>query len=199
MELVLASKNRGKVYEMEELLKDLDLEILLASQLGFTEEIEETGQTFEENALLKAEYVSSSLGRSVVADDSGLEVEALDGAPGVYSSRFAGSGATDEENNQRLLKLLEGVPWERRRASFRTVLALIIPGQTQVLFTGRCDGFIALEPRGDYGFGYDPLFVVPTYGETFAQLGPRIKNRMSHRALALNKLKRYLLEEVLHI
>lgn len=193
MELVLATKNKDKILEMEELLKDLDLDIYMASQLGFDEDIEESGKTFEENALLKASAVFAALQKGVVADDSGLEVEALDGAPGVYSSRFAGADATHEENNRELLRLLAGIPYERRRASFRTVLALILPGQREIFFYGRCDGYIATQPKGEHGFGYDPLFVVPSYGKTFGELGLSIKNCLSHRAQALYQLKSYLL------
>lgn len=194
MELILATKNRDKVVEMKEVLKDLDLKIRMASQLGFNEEIEETGETFEENAYLKASRVFSVLLKSVVADDSGLEVEALNGAPGVYSSRFAGIGATDEENNRELLRLLDGIPFKRRKASFRTVLVLILPGQEEVYFHGRCDGYISTQLKGKHGFGYDPLFIVPSYDKTFAELGLKIKNRLSHRARALEDLKNYLSE-----
>lgn len=192
MRLILASQNKGKAREMEGILGELGIKVVMASDLGFNREIEETGKTFAQNALLKAIQVSQVLAGPVVADDSGLEVEALAGAPGVFSSRFAGEGATDEQNNKKLLQVMEGIPQERRQASFRTVLALSIPGQEGVLFEGRCDGYISFQLRGDKGFGYDPLFVVASYGKTFGELGLEIKNHLSHRGKALKKLKEYL-------
>lgn len=193
-ELVVASENQGKILEIQDVLSSLDMEVIPAADKGFSQEIQETGTTLEENALLKASLVSSVLKLPVLADDSGLEVLALHGAPGVYSARFAGPNATDAQNNEKLLRLLEGVEEGGRKAWFRTVLALVIPGKTERFFQGRCDGFIAFKPQGESGFGYDPVFVVPSYGRTLAQLGLQIKNRISHRALALQELKGYLLQ-----
>ena len=197
MELLLATRNESKVSEIRDLLSELPLEVLSLQDIGFNRILEETGTTLEENALLKARAVFQELGRPVLADDSGLEVQALEGAPGVYSSRFAGPEATDEENNQQLLERMKGLPREERRAQFRTVLALILPGEEPYLLEGRCEGYIACSASGDYGFGYDPLFVIPEYEQTFAQLGPEIKNNISHRARALEKLKDLLKSEII--
>lgn len=193
-ELVIASENKGKIKEIKEVLAELPMEIYPASEKGFTQEIQETGDTLAENALLKAASVAAVLQVPVLADDSGLEVFALNGAPGVFSSRFAGLGAKDDENNQKLLQLLKGVVIKDRKAVFRTVLALVIPGEQEVFFEGCCDGVIAFKSQGDHGFGYDPIFFLPTFGKTMAQLGPDMKNQISHRALALQQLQAYLQE-----
>ena len=189
--LVLATRNRDKVREIKRALEDLDIEIL--SLLDFPEmpEIVEDGKTFEENALKKARAVAQFTGLPALADDSGLEVDYLGGAPGVFSSRFAGEKATYEDNNLKLLELLRGVPLEKRRARFRCVLALVDGESTQVV-EGRCEGFITEEPRGEGGFGYDPIFYSPELGKTFAEVGSDLKNKVSHRGRALRKMKEVL-------
>ena len=149
----------------------------------------EDGKTFEENALKKARFVANHLNMVALADDSGLEVDALNKRPGIQSARYAGENATDQENNRKLLKELNGIPIEKRQACYRCVVALVFPSGREEVAEGRCRGFIALEPKGNRGFGYDPLFYVPEYGKTMAELSSEIKNRISHRGRALVKLK----------
>jgi len=197
MKLVLATRNKGKIAEIKEILADFQaIELLSLADFPDLPKIEETGTTFKENAILKAKTIAKLTGYLTLADDSGLTVEYLNGAPGVYSARYAGENATDAENNAKLLKALEGVPWEKRKAAFVCVLALCWPQGECYTCEGRCEGIIALEPKGSYGFGYDPLFYVPAYGKTMAELGPEIKNQISHRAMALKGLKP-LLEKIL--
>ena len=155
-------------------------------------EILEDGQTFLDNALKKARIVSEFTGETVLADDSGLEVGVLDGRPGIFSARYAGPNATDEENIQKLLEALRGVPPEKRGAAFRCVLVLYRPDSHFETFDGYWQGKISERPLGNNGFGYDPVFFLPVYGLTAAQLPPEVKNRLSHRAQASQKLKIYL-------
>ncbi len=190
MKLVLATRNKGKIAEIKEILADFqEIELLSLADFPDLPKIEETGTTFKENAILKAKTIAKLTGHLTLADDSGLTVEYLNGAPGVYSARYAGENATDAENNTKLLKALEGVPWEKRKAAFVCVIALCSPQGECHTCEGRCEGIIALEPKGSYGFGYDPLFYVPAYGKTMAELGSEIKNQISHRAMALKALK----------
>ena len=197
MKLVLATRNKGKIAEIKEILADFQaIELLSLADFPDLPKIEETGTTFKENAILKAKTIAKLTGYLTLADDSGLTVEYLNGAPCVYSARYAGENATDAENNAKLLKALAGVPWEKRKAAFVCVIALCWPQGECYTCEGRCEGIIALEPKGNYGFGYDPLFYVPAYGKTMAELGPEIKNQISHRAMALKGLKP-LLEKIL--
>jgi XTP/dITP diphosphohydrolase len=159
-------------------------------------EVVEDGGSFLENALKKARLVSEYTGETVIADDSGLEVDALKGAPGVCSARYAGPDATDEENNRKLLKEMEKVSADKRGAAFRCVLVLYETDEKYESFEGRFEGEIGLEPKGNQGFGYDPVFMVPEYGKTVAELPAGIKNRISHRALAFQKLKKSLKEKI---
>ncbi|MCG0278887.1 MAG: XTP/dITP diphosphatase [Thermanaeromonas sp.] len=186
--LVLATSNLGKVKELKELLQPLSLEIYSLRDFPGLKLPPETGRTFEENAILKARFVSSFTGLAALGDDSGLEVEALGGAPGVYSSRFAGEGATDAQNNEKLLGLLKGYPQEKRRARFRCVLALCTPEGDIYTGEGSLEGVIATEPRGTHGFGYDPVFLLPEAGKTLAELDLKLKNTLSHRARALRAI-----------
>jgi XTP/dITP diphosphohydrolase len=186
--LVLASTNQGKRREIEALLAPLGLGVATAAELGFTQEIEETGQTFADNARLKACGVAQALGLPALADDSGLEVEALGGRPGVYSARYAGPQATDAENNAKLLAELAGVPMDRRGAAFVCVMVCCLPGGRVLQTSGRLAGSIALEPDGDGGFGYDPVFWLPGRGITAARLTTQEKNAISHRGQALRAL-----------
>lgn len=181
-EIVVATKNPGKLSELRALLEDLPLEILSADAMP---DVDETGQTFEANAELKARAAAEWSGKWALADDSGLEVDALGGRPGVYSNRFAGENTTEEQRNRRLLELLEGIPPERRTARYRAAVAIAAPDGRIWISEGACEGVILTDPRGENGFGYDPLFLVPEYGRTMAELDPRTKNRISHRARAL--------------
>jgi XTP/dITP diphosphohydrolase len=194
--LVIATFNQGKVKEIKEMLKELDLEIKTLEDFPEIETCEETGSTFFENALQKARYYAEKTGFMCLADDSGLEVDALGGLPGVHSARFAGENATDEENNQKLLKLLEGVPPEKRKARFVCVMIVYHPEGKYIKAEGVWKGRIATEPRGTYGFGYDPLFLIPEYNfeKTSAEIPIEEKNKLSHRAKALKNLKKILPE-----
>lgn len=183
--LVIASRNRGKIAEYGEMLRDLPVEILSLADFPDLPEVRETGRTFRENALIKARAAAAATGLIALADDSGLEVDCLNGAPGVYSSRYAGPEQDDEANNRKLLAALEGVPMARRGARFRCVIAVVTPEGREFLSEGVCEGKISFAPRGSAGFGYDPLFLIPSLGKTFAELGPEVKNRISHRAQAL--------------
>lgn len=190
--VVIATHNQGKLNEIRELLEDSGLEIMGLDGFLDVPVVVEDRNTFYGNALKKARIASEHLGLPVIADDSGLEVDALGGKPGVYSSRFAGEDATDEDNNAKLLEMLKGVAYEKRTARFRCVVVLYIPNGISVTTEGTCEGVIGLEPKGTDGFGYDPLFIVPKYGKTFAELGERVKNRISHRANAFRELCRNL-------
>jgi len=192
---LVATKNKGKLKEIEEILAGLPFEVVSMEQAGIDKDIEEYGTTFEENAMIKAKELHRLTGEMVMADDSGLEVDYLNGAPGIYSARFAGEGATDEDKNKKLLELLEGVPFEKRSARFVCVIAVVFPDGRSFTVKGTCDGYIGFEPQGTNGFGYDPLFFLPEYNMTTAQLDPDEKNKISHRGKALKamveKLKKY--------
>ena len=197
--LLLATSNSGKVAEYQALLGELSLALVTPAQQGIRDEAEETGTTFEENALLKARYYTAVSGLLVLADDSGLEVDALNGRPGIYSARYGGPGASDADRVRLLLNALEGVQWEQRTARFRCVVALVWPGGDEETFHGTSEGYIAQEPRGADGFGYDPVFFLTELGKTFAELAPEVKNRWSHRAEAARKAaerlaKRYTMD-----
>ncbi|MFB3924947.1 MAG: XTP/dITP diphosphatase [Syntrophales bacterium] len=189
---MIASKNRGKISEIRTLLQDIDIEVLSLNDYPEFPEIVEDGRTFLENALKKARTVSEMTNEIALADDSGLEVDFLGGRPGVHSARYSGDRATDESNIRKLLEEMKGVPLEKRGAAFRCSLVLYRKDGIFRSFEGTLRGRIALEPAGKGGFGYDPVFVVPERGKTLAELLPDVKNRISHRAKALMKLKRYL-------
>ena len=189
MEIVLASRNAHKIKEIGAVLGRCGLDgikLLSLDDIGFTGEIDETGTTFEENAVIKAS-VPASMGYVSIADDSGLEVDALGGAPGVYSARYSGEDATDGKNNAKLLKALENVPDDKRTARFRTVITCEFPDGREIVVDGVCEGRILREPRGADGFGYDPLFYYEPFGKTFAELSPEEKNQVSHRGRAMKK------------
>lgn len=192
-ELFIATSNRGKFSEMKQLL--LNSVELLYSYADFSDlpQVVEDGETFEENAMKKARSAASITGKPAIADDSGLLVDVLNGSPGVFSARFAGENATDADNNEKLLRELEGIPCPRRTAVFRSVIALCLPGGDCRTFYGELKGIILEEPRGGGGFGYDPLFLIPEFGQTMAELPMGVKNAISHRGKAFNKLKEYLL------
>jgi len=187
--VVLASNNAGKVREFNALLTGIDFEVVPQAQFGVPE-AEETGLTFVENAILKARNAASHAKLPALADDSGLEVDALDGAPGIYSARYAGPGASDRENLDKLLSMLNGVPETQRSARFQCVLVYLRHAldPTPLIVQGTWEGRILTEPRGRGGFGYDPVFWVPTHGCASAELAPEVKNALSHRGQALQKL-----------
>lgn len=186
--LVLATRNAGKVRELVSLLGPLGVEVASLADYPGLPEIPEEGDTFEANAVFKAREVARLTGETALADDSGLEVDALDGAPGVHSARFAGEPKDDAANNAKLLRLLEGVPPERRTARFRCVVALATPEGEVYTAEGSSEGVILDRPRGENGFGYDPLFYVPALGKTFAELDMEVKNRISHRGKAFARV-----------
>jgi len=186
--LLLATNNPGKVAEYRHLLAELPMDLVTPTQARIEGEPEETGATFEENALLKARYYSERSGLLTLADDSGLEVDALNGGPGVYSARYGGPGISDSDRVNKLLKALEGVPWERRTARFRCVITIVWPSGVSELFEGRCDGKIAQAASGSGGFGYDPIFYIPMLRKTMAELTAEEKNRISHRGRAARKV-----------
>lgn len=182
--LLLATSNKAKIKEYKKLLSNCGFEIITPAQAGVTLEVEETGFTFEENASIKAKAFAKTSGMISLADDSGLEVDALNGEPGVFSARYAGEDATDEVRNAFLLDKLKGVPSENRSARFRCVIAISKPNSNISLCSGELEGNIAQVPKGDNGFGYDPIFYIKEYGRTAAQLSPEEKNKISHRAKA---------------
>ncbi len=190
--LVIASRNSGKLKEFRDLLAGLPLEVKSLADYPEIGEIEETGCSFAENACIKAETTTRLTGEISLADDSGLEVDALGGRPGVWSARFAGPGAGDKENNQKLLFELDGLPKAKRTARFRACIAVAVPGKPTELAEGTCEGLITTEPRGKGGFGYDPLFLVPELQKTFAELTSAEKNSISHRARAMEQARKIL-------
>lgn len=189
MTLVIATRNAGKYAEIASLLGDLGATLLPLDALARFPPLPEDGETIEENAAGKARAVAGWVQQVALADDSGLEVDALGGQPGARAARFAGAGATDADRVAWLLARLEGVGAEGRRARFRCAIAVATPAGDLYLAEGSCEGVIAAAPRGDQGFGYDPIFVIPEYGKTLAELGPEVKNRISHRARAMAKAR----------
>ncbi|MGI6081690.1 MAG: XTP/dITP diphosphatase [Limnochordia bacterium] len=191
LEIVLASRNKHKVSELSSLLVGV-AEVRSLLEFPGIPEIKETGTTFLENALLKAKTVADFTGRATLADDSGLEVEALDGAPGVYSARFAGPAATDADNRARLLEQLQGVPNDKRQARFVCAIAIVKPDNSIWTTVGQHEGMILESPRGTLGFGYDPLFFSYELGATFAEVPAETKNKVSHRARAMAEVYKHL-------
>lgn len=185
--LVVATRNRGKSDEIREFLKGCPVEVKDLNDFGPIPEVLEDGGTFEENAYKKASFTAKVLGLPALADDSGIEVAALQGAPGVYSARYAGPNATDPENNARLMEVLTGV--ENRTARFCCVLSLAVPSGPALTYEGICEGEVLHRPRGEKGFGYDPLFFYPPLGKTFGEMTLEEKSQVSHRGRALMELK----------
>ncbi len=188
--IVLASGNKGKLKEFSQVLGDLKVEVLPQSEFQISD-ADETGLSFVENAILKARHAAKATGLPALADDSGLEVDALNGAPGIYSARFSGTEATDEKNNQLLLEKLQGIPAEERTARFRCVLAFLRHANdpTPLICQGSWEGLILEQLSGNNGFGYDPLFLIPELEKTSAQLAPEEKNKISHRGQAVALMK----------
>lgn len=186
MKVIAATKNSGKIHEMQEILAPLDMDVVSQQEIGINIDAEETGDTFERNALIKARAVAMICDYPILADDSGICVDALGGAPGVHSARYAGEGATDQDRINKLLSELKGC--QDRTAKFVTSVAFIFPDGTEVTASGEVKGYITEEPIGDNGFGYDPVFFSTELGKTFAQSSDEEKNSVSHRSRALKNL-----------
>lgn len=194
MILVVATRNQKKLTELQELLADMPVAVRSIADFPDAPEVEETGETFAENAELKARSAAEATGHIALADDSGLEVDALGGDPGVRSNRFAGPDASDRDKYLLILDLLKGVPDEKRTARFRAAVAIATPEGETVVVEGKCEGVIAREPSGEGGFGYDPIFFIPSAGKTMAELDSEEKNAISHRGEALCAAKKVLRE-----
>lgn len=186
--LLVATNNAGKKREYHRLLALRQLQLCFPQDLRLSFTVRESGATYAENARIKALSYLHASGLPTLADDSGLEVDALGGEPGLRSARYAGPGSGDADRYRLLLQRLEGVPWEQRAARFRCVVVLAVPGGEIHTTEGTCEGIIAFEPRGDHGFGYDPVFYLPQFEQTMAQLPPKVKNRISHRAVAVQRM-----------
>ena len=187
IDIVIATRNKGKLSEIKQLIKDFPVNIKSLSDFGTISEIEEDGKTFDENAYKKASLTARMLGIPALSDDSGLVVDALDGAPGVLSARFAGEDATDKQRCEKLLKKMEGIT--NRKASFECVISIALPTGAALTYEARCEGLITEKPAGSNGFGYDPVFYYPPLSKTFAQLSKEEKGIISHRGKALNEVK----------
>lgn len=190
--MIVATHNKGKVREIREALKGLGLRIYSLSDFPNVNVIEEDGRSFTENALKKARFYSKLYGKLTIADDSGLEIDILKGLPGIYSARYVGEGASDRDNNQKLLREMEGIPSSKRGAKFKCSIAIVSPNGREAVVEGVCKGKIGFKEIGKKGFGYDPLFILPQYGKTMAQLSLKEKNRISHRGKALRKLRKLI-------
>ncbi|MBA7534711.1 dITP/XTP pyrophosphatase [subsurface metagenome] len=190
--LLLATNNQAKVYEYKSLLRSLPYELVTLAEQGITTVVDEVGQSLEENARLKATLLAAESQLLALADDSGLEVDTLGGEPGPLSARYAGENASDEDRVNYLLLRLKGVPWEKRSARFRCVIAIATPGGEVEFCSGECQGFITFEPRGGQGFGYDPVFYLPELDKTMAELQSEVKNQVSHRGQAARKVHQML-------
>jgi XTP/dITP diphosphohydrolase len=194
LEIIVATRNKGKVREIRRALKGLGLKIHSLNDFSDSPEIEENGKTFTENALKKARFYSEYFGKITIADDSGLEVDALKGWPGVFSARYAGKGASDRKKNQKLLREMEGIRISKRGARFKCVMAMVSQEGKEKVVEGSCRGRIGFKAVGKRGFGYDPVFVLPQYGKTMAQLTLEEKNKVSHRGKALKKLRKIIIK-----
>jgi XTP/dITP diphosphohydrolase len=190
--LLLATNNQGKVREYRSLLKDIPLELVTLAEQGITTVVDEVGESLEENARLKATLLATESQLVALADDSGLEVDALGGEPGRLSARYAGESVSDRDRVNYLLSRLSDVPWQKRSARFRCVIAVAKPSGEAELCSGECRGFITFEPKGKKGFGYDPIFYLPELGKTMAELPLEIKNQVSHRGQAARKVYQLL-------
>jgi XTP/dITP diphosphohydrolase len=189
-ELIVASRNKGKVNEIKELLADLPVKVTSLLDYPKLPDVVEDGKTYKANALKKAVAVAKATGKMALADDSGIEVAALGNKPGIYSSRFAGKGASEKDRNRKLFEMLQGMPMSKRRARYRCVVALVDGKAKEIsIAQGTCGGYITTRERGTNGFGFDPLFLLKRYGKTFGELAPSLKAKISHRARALAKIK----------
>ena len=192
IQLLVATRNKKKLSEIKEILKGINLELLSLDSYKNAPKVLENGKSFQENAIKKAIKLARFTGKLCLGEDSGLCVDALDGAPGIYSARFSGKDKNDLKNNLKLLKLLKRLPLRKRRAHYVCAVALADKDELLGVVEGECSGLIALEPKGSAGFGYDPLFYILKYKKTFAQLGEKIKHKMSHRYHALKKARRII-------
>ncbi len=191
--LIVSTDNKHKIMEIKDIMNDMPITILSKTEAGYGDiEVIEDGNTLEENAMKKALEIAEKADAIVIADDTGLFVDKLNGEPGVYSSRYSGENATYSDNNKKLLAELEGVPLEQRTAKFKTTIAVVLEDKSVKLVSGECSGKIGFEGKGENGFGYDPLFIVDGYDKTFSELGEEVKNSISHRAKALMNLKKEL-------
>jgi XTP/dITP diphosphohydrolase len=191
-DVIVATRNRGKLREIRSVLQGLRFRVRGLTDFEDIPGVEEDGKSFAENGLKKARFYSRLFGKLTIADDSGLEVDALNGNPGIYSARYAGMEASDQENRKKLLKELEGVPVSKRGAAFKCVMAMVSPDGREAVTEGTCRGRIGFKEVGKRGFGYDPIFFLPRHGKTMAQLTLDEKNRISHRGKALRKLRKIL-------
>jgi len=192
MELLVATKNKKKLIEIKDILKNLNLKLTSIADYGLVPRIIENGKTFQENAIKKAVKIARFTEKLTLGEDSGLCVFALGGRPGIYSSRFSGRDKSDDKNNAKLLRMLKGLPLAKRRAYYVCAVALADKDGLIGVVEGRCSGVIGYELRGHRGFGYDPLFLIPKYKKTFAELGERIKHKMSHRFRALERARKII-------
>jgi len=192
LEIIAATKNKGKVVEIRRALRGLGVKIDSLDDFPDIPEVEEDGKSFSENALKKARFYSKYFGKLTIADDSGLEVDSLKGLPGIYSARYAGEGASDQERNQKLLEEMQGIPISKRGAKFKCVIAVVSHDGKEGIAEGSCRGRIGFKEMGKRGFGYDPVFILPQYGKTMAQITLEEKNRVSHRGKALRKLRKII-------
>jgi XTP/dITP diphosphohydrolase len=190
--VIVATRNKGKVREIREALKGLGLRIYSLSDFRDVPEVEEDGKSFTENALKKARFYSKVFGKLTMADDSGLEVDGLKGMPGIYSARYSGEGASSQKNNEKLLQEMEGISLSKRGARFKCIIAMVSPDGREAMAEGACKGRIGFREKGKKGFGYDPLFILPKYGKTMAELSLEEKNKMSHRGKALRKIRKII-------
>jgi XTP/dITP diphosphohydrolase len=192
MQIIVATRNKKKLREIKEIYRGLRFSFKSLADYPRAPRIIENGRTFKANAVKKALSMARFSGRLTLGEDSGLCVDALGGRPGVYSSRFAGRNKSDRQNNLKVLRLLKGLPLKKRKAHYVCAVALADKNGLLILSEGRCSGLIACQPKGNSGFGYDPLFLVPGYGKTFAELGASVKHRLSHRYRALSRAKKFL-------
>jgi len=190
--IILASNNKGKIAEVKEILKDMNVEVISMKEAGLDVDIEENGSTFEENALIKAEAIMKMTGEITIADDSGLEVDYLNKEPGIYSARYMGHDTSYDIKNNAIIQRLEGVKGTDRSARFVCAMAVVFPDGKNIIARGTMEGLIADKPMGENGFGYDPIMYLPEYQKTSAQLSSEEKNKISHRGKALEKLKTQL-------
>jgi XTP/dITP diphosphohydrolase len=190
--VIVATRNKGKIREIRGALKGVGLRIYSLNDFSDVPEIEEDGKSFAENALKKARFYSKYFGKLTIADDSGLEVDGLQGLPGIYSARYAGERASSQENSQKLLREMQGLPISKRGARFKCVIAVVSQDGREATAEGSCKGRIGFKEKGRKGFGYDPLFILPKYGKTMAELSLEEKNGISHRGKALRKIRRII-------
>ena len=194
--IVFATGNKNKVREIQQIMKDFDIPVITMKEAGADVEVDENGSTFEENALIKAKAVWNVCGGLVLSDDSGLEIDALNKEPGIYSSRYLGEDTSYHKKNGSLIKRLEGVPDEKRTARFVCAVAAVFPDGSEKVVRGIMEGRIGYEEKGENGFGYDPIFILPEYGKTTAELPPEVKNEESHRGKALRMMKEEIEKEI---